>query len=96
MKTRDLSGARFGRLVATSLDSIRNQHAYWHCRCDCGRETVVRGNALTSGHTVSCGCHRADPAIRQAARWQLSAKHRKLIARMGGKAAARAAQGGAQ
>ena len=28
----------------------------WRCRCDCGRETVVRQSNLQSGHVKSCGC----------------------------------------
>ena len=26
----------------------------WLCRCDCGREKIVRGYELTSGGTRSC------------------------------------------
>ena len=28
----------------------------WQCRCDCGREAVVKTRRLRSGRTVSCGC----------------------------------------
>lgn len=28
----------------------------WLCRCDCGNSVIVRGTALTTGHTKSCGC----------------------------------------
>ena len=28
------------------------------CRCDCGRESVIRLEYLRNGHTRSCGCNR--------------------------------------
>lgn len=28
----------------------------WKCICDCGNETIVRTNSLTTGNTASCGC----------------------------------------
>lgn len=55
----NLSGRRFGRLVA--LEPVRVKKD-WHyrCACDCGRETVVGAGHLGSGHTTSCGCWRAE------------------------------------
>ena len=51
----DLSGRRFGRLVVSQYNTDTEK---WVCICDCGttHETVARH--LTSGGTVSCGCHR--------------------------------------
>ncbi|GAB46778.1 hypothetical protein GOTRE_181_00575 [Gordonia terrae NBRC 100016] len=51
-----LHGRRFGDLVAVSWDGVRRR---WSCRCDCGRERLVRGSRLTSGHVRSCGFHHA-------------------------------------
>lgn len=34
---------------------IKNGHSRWTCRCECGKEVVVRGNNLKNG-TKSCGC----------------------------------------
>jgi len=87
----DLRGARFGRLAipATAAPVIRDRRAYWPAVCDCGRHKLVRGTALTQGRTVSCGCWRADPAVRQGARLQVSPRRRKQIARLGGQARAR-------
>jgi hypothetical protein len=46
---------RFGRLLVIGYSHAKvNRH--WHCLCDCGRETIVNGAHLTSGHTQSCGC----------------------------------------
>lgn len=57
----DLTGKRFGKLVvlfrAANLPGDRRSR--WHCYCDCGNETIVRGvhmRAKTRA-TVSCGCY---------------------------------------
>jgi hypothetical protein len=55
----DHTGERFGRLTVIARAEMRTGHAMWLCKCDCGNEKAVRGNALTSGATRSCGCiHR--------------------------------------
>ncbi len=55
-KKLDLTGQRFGRLVALRPAENIGGRTAWLCRCDCGRETVVRTSRLRSGHTASCGC----------------------------------------
>lgn len=52
----DLTGQRFGRLVALYATKTVNNKIYWMCRCDCGNEKEIRANSLTTGHTSSCGC----------------------------------------
>lgn len=56
----DLTGMRFGRLVAIKPDGRMYNHAAWLCRCDCGnfRRHVV--NDLTSGRIISCGCYQRE------------------------------------
>ena len=55
-KKLDLTGQRYGKLtVIAPADNIGSRTA-WLCRCDCGRETVVKTYHLRSGHTKSCGC----------------------------------------
>lgn len=51
----DLSGQRFGHLVA-EYPVTKNGKTYFYCKCDCGTEKLVWSNALISGHTKSCGC----------------------------------------
>lgn len=56
----DLTGKRFGGLVAVCLDEERSVRGnggklMWHCICDCGRTTSVQTNNLRSGNTISCG-----------------------------------------
>lgn len=55
----DLSGRRFGRLVVVRLAASVGAPR-WVCRCDCGQEKVTAAASLRAGHTVSCGCARAD------------------------------------
>lgn len=52
----DLTGQRFGRLKAISLDHVSPNGAMWRCACDCGNECVVSSSSLRAGHTKSCGC----------------------------------------
>lgn len=58
----NLIGERFGRLVVIEeSEPFRKkdggiQSAGWLCRCDCGKEIVVRANSLRMGKTKSCGC----------------------------------------
>ena len=52
----DITGHRFGRLVATRFVARRNRHSFWECRCDCGRTSEVTSNNLRTGHIASCGC----------------------------------------
>lgn len=55
-KKIDLTGQRYGKLtVLHPAENIGNRTA-WVCRCDCGKEVVVKTCHLRSGHTTSCGC----------------------------------------
>lgn len=59
MRGKDLTGRRFGRLVAIKRISSDKKGVKWLCRCDCGNETTAYTNKLISGAKSSCGClHR--------------------------------------
>ena len=56
-KKSDLTGKRFGRLVAIRPTEKRScKGIIWQCECDCGNITYIRTNNLTNGHIKSCGC----------------------------------------
>lgn len=57
---KDLTGQRFGRLVAIKElpPATKGSNYRWECRCDCGNTVIVRRGNLTSGNTTSCGCAR--------------------------------------
>lgn len=64
-RTIDLAGRKFGAMVVIGRDnsapSGSGKHAYWMCECEkCGSQKSVRGNDLTGGHVVDCGCGRAE------------------------------------
>lgn len=65
MQPRDVTGQRFGMLVAESIDASRDGR-YWVCRCDCGRVKSVRQNHLTGGLVTSCRCKRRTEEGRKA------------------------------
>lgn len=55
-KKVDLTGQRYGNLtVLAPVENIGARTA-WLCRCDCGRETIVKTQHLRCGHTKTCGC----------------------------------------
>ena len=56
---KDLTGQRFGRLVAVERVGSRNTFALWKCKCDCGNEAEVVSTYLINGDTKSCGCLKA-------------------------------------
>lgn len=60
----DITGQRFGRLVAIELipkeeRTWSNKERAWRCKCDCGNEVIVRQRSLRGARmTQSCGCVR--------------------------------------
>ena len=63
MKTIDLGGKRFGRLVAQRRE-YGTKRVSWRCLCDCGRECVVNGDVLRASRQISCGCWRIEQRFR--------------------------------
>lgn len=56
----EMIGKRFGKLTVLSFEGVRNGSATFKCRCDCGKEIIVKGDSLRSGNTTSCGCSRKE------------------------------------
>lgn len=52
-----LIGMKFGLLTCKEKAYSKNGIC-WLFICDCGNETIKRGYAVTSGESVSCGCHK--------------------------------------
>lgn len=57
-RKKDITGNRYGRLVALYPLKERGTRGvvFWACRCDCGTIKNVRENSLETGRTRSCGC----------------------------------------
>ena len=61
MKQLNLTGERFGKLVAIkTIGKNKNGGYLWQCKCDCGKEIIANVGNLKNGHTKSCGCLRVD------------------------------------
>ena len=57
---KDLTGKRFGNLVALEPTSKRAQGCVvWKFQCDCGNIVEIKGAAVSNGNTSSCGCQKA-------------------------------------
>lgn len=54
-KKYDMTGQVYGRLTVLEKFDVQGTHARYRCRCECGRETIVRGAELRIGSTKTCG-----------------------------------------
>lgn len=56
----DLTGQRFGKLIALEPTNKRNTSGsiIWKCKCECGGIKETASQDLKSGHTTTCGCGR--------------------------------------
>lgn len=62
-KLIDLTGQTFGRLtVMNRAENNKWGVSYWFCLCECGNKIKIRGTALTSNLTKSCGCLKRERA----------------------------------
>lgn len=61
----DLTGRRFGRLVALGpISKSLSTQIIWRCVCDCGNSSDVISQSLRSGATISCGCWKSESFAR--------------------------------
>lgn len=51
---KDIEGQTFGRITVLRVAERRRKAIYWHCRCVCGTEFVLRGSCLIRGQTTMC------------------------------------------
>jgi hypothetical protein len=63
MASQDITGRKFNRWTVIGQapkDSAKyGTQRLWHCRCDCGNESIVPTAYLVYGNSKSCGCfHR--------------------------------------
>ena len=56
----DLTGKRFGKLVALRREEKNEGKTRWTCRCDCGTTKSIPLDSLRSGKGISCGCFRKE------------------------------------
>ena len=73
-KEENLIGKRFDRLVVEKEVRINNLR-YFLCKCDCGKEKLVRFGNLMCGAIRSCGCLRKETVKENAKK--MGVKNRK-------------------
>ncbi len=66
MTAMDITGDRYGRLVAVRRIGSRYDGALWLFRCDCGASFETSPNKVRTGNTLSCGCLRIEKATALA------------------------------
>jgi hypothetical protein len=76
-----LEGMEFGWLTVKAIAGAGAGQTTYSCVCRCGAIITVRREKLIVARQRSCGCRRADPAVRRAAASKVSAadKHRRTF-----------------
>lgn len=64
LKINDLSGKRFGKLIAIRRH-YENGRTKYTCKCDCGNIIKTRSDSLLDNKTRSCGCLVYENSIRR-------------------------------
>jgi len=65
-KRSDLTGQKFGKLTGIKyVNSNKNGHAVWLCKCDCGCIITALAHQIKSGNTKSCGCLKSEVATKR-------------------------------
>ena len=61
----DITGHRYGRLVAIEERYRIGHRSYWLCQCDCGNTAIIAKSDMRHGYTRSCGCLRREMLIKR-------------------------------
>ena len=59
---KNLVGNRFNYLTIIKFKYIKNKTSYWICKCDCGKEKIIKGSSVITNITKSCGCLKSENA----------------------------------
>jgi len=77
MRSSDLTGQRFGRLLVQNREgSDKHGNALWLCLCDCGNVVTKSACHLKDGRTLSCKCLLRENSQRMG---QANLKHGHAI-----------------
>lgn len=61
-------GQKFHHWKILSIGSIRNNHRYVKCECDCGYLADIRLSAIKTNQSKSCGCSKQKRSSHEQAR----------------------------
>lgn len=56
-RIKDMTGKRYGKLIAKEYVYTDVGGAYWNFKCDCGNKKIINGSSVRLGKTTSCGCY---------------------------------------
>jgi len=56
----DITGKRFGRLIALNRSETIKKIVYFNCVCDCGNKKKIPSHTLRNGESMSCGCYNLE------------------------------------
>lgn len=75
----DLAGRHFGSLIVLRFARADKLHAYWRCRCACGRELTLPRSDLVGGKRTACrrACRFPDMVGRTFGRWTVLGRVRR-------------------
>jgi hypothetical protein len=71
-KQTDITGQRFGKLIALSVSGQSvGGTTMWLCVCDCGKNTIVMVSNLNNGSTQSCGCLKQEKLLKKNKKYNI-------------------------
>ena len=76
---KDEIGNVYGYLTVVDQAPSINGRAYWLCQCECGNMIAVRGQALRSGNTKSCGCYQKQSVSEACLKNEIGNKYGRLL-----------------
>lgn len=59
-KRENISGQKFGQLVAIKYVYTKAKMSYWLFRCDCGLQKIIQKASVKFGKIRSCGCYKKE------------------------------------
>ena len=60
MKQIDITGQKFGRLIAVRFDHRKNNRQFWLFKCSCGKEKIIDKSHVMGRKIRSCGCIKTE------------------------------------
>ena len=76
----DLVGQTFNKLTILKKSIYRKgHHTMWFCQCECGTTRWIRGTAVKTGKTKSCGCIHKDVMKEHARKNRAEHRRRPLV-----------------
>ena len=63
----DMTGAKIGNWTVVERDTTSIKPVKWICRCGCGKEKSITAGHLRDGSSLSCGCIKTTPELKEQA-----------------------------